>query len=118
MPSTPQEVTVIGEVHYPTSHLYETVLRRNDYINRSGGMTYKADDDRIYVVRANGAVLASKGGGWFRRVVSHNGIEPGDTIVVPLDADRIRPLKLFTDISQIVYQLGIAAASWNAVGVF
>ena len=118
VPSTPQEVTVIGEVHYPTSHLYETVLRRNDYINRSGGMTYKADDDRIYVVRANGAVLASKGGGWFRRVVSHNGIEPGDTIVVPLDADRIRPLKLFTDISQIVYQLGIAAASWNAVGVF
>ena len=118
VPSTPQEVTVIGEVHYPTSHLYETVLRRNDYINRSGGMTYKADDDRIYVVRANGAVLASKGGGWFRRVVSHNGVEPGDTIVVPLDADRIRPLKLFTDISQIVYQLGIAAASWNAVGVF
>jgi len=45
-------------------------------------------------------------------------ISPGDTIVVPLDVDRVRPITLWTNVSQIIYQLAIAAASAHAVGVF
>lgn len=115
VPATPQEVTVLGEVHYPTSHLYQSDLSQDEYIKRSGGQTYKADRDRMYVVRANGEVRTA-GGGWFGG--SRQAINVGDTIVVPLDADRIRPLVLWTSVTQILYQLALSAAAFNAVGVF
>lgn len=117
IPKQTQEVTIIGEIQYATSHLYNDELNRDDYINRSGGMTYKADADRIYIVRANGEVLSSEQSSeWFSE--NSNTIRPGDTIVVPLDAERMRPLTFWTNITQIFYQLGIAAAAWNTVGVF
>jgi polysaccharide export outer membrane protein len=115
VPSRSQEVTVLGEVLYPTSHMYEKGLDRNIYINMSGGYTYKADKKRIYIVRANGAVLADDKAGWFRKT---NQIHPGDTIVVPLNAERVRPLTLATNVAQILYQLGLTAAAWNTIGVF
>ncbi|MEK7323068.1 MAG: SLBB domain-containing protein [Pseudomonadota bacterium] len=115
VPAFTQEVTVIGEVFHPTSHLYRAGIERDEYINSSGGLTKKADDDRIYVVRANGAVMAGKSSSWFQR--DSVNIKPGDTIVVPLDVERLRPLTLWTSVSQIVYQFGLAIAAWNTVGV-
>ena len=38
-------------------------------------------------------------------------IEPGDTIVVPLDADKIDQLVLWRDMSQIFYQIALGAAA-------
>ena len=58
VPDERQEVTVLGEVQYATSHVYEPALGRDDYINRSGGLSQRADKKRIYVVRANGEVVA------------------------------------------------------------
>ncbi len=66
VPQTAQEVTVIGEVQSPTSHLYDASLGRDEYIRLSGGSTQKADDKRIYVVRANGSVETGSGSRWFR----------------------------------------------------
>lgn len=48
IPRKTQSVTVLDEVQYPTSYLFNTSLTRDEYINRSGGVTFKADDDRIY----------------------------------------------------------------------
>ena len=115
IPDKPQEVTVIGEVYYPTSHLFSSKYKRNDYIARSGGYTVKADKSRIYVVKANGEVIAPSGG-WFGS--GQQPIDVGDTIVVPLDAERVRPLYLWTSVSQIIYQAALAAAAFNAVGAF
>ncbi len=115
IPPVTQEVTVTGEVFYPTSHLYTRGLDRDRYVNMSGGATGKADAKRIYVIRADGSVESGKN--WFEDM-SADDIQPGDTIVVPLDVDRVRPITLWTNVSQIIYQLAIAAASANAVGVF
>lgn len=118
IPSVKQEVSVLGEVFYPTSHLYRGDLARRDYINLSGGMTRRADSSLIYVVRANGSVISAKAGrGWFSGSGAQT-IKPGDTIVVPVDVERVRPIALWTSVSQIVYQLALAAASANAVGIF
>lgn len=113
IPPESQEVTVIGEVQYATSHLYERNLDRNEYIAKSGGMTTKADDERVYVVRANGEVVAGSNSLFFSRSKGHD-IKPGDTIVVPLDTDRVRPLTLWTSATQILYNLAIAAAAVNS----
>jgi len=116
IPRKIQTVTVIGEVHQPTSLLYESGYSRNDYINRSGGTTYKADKKRIYVVRANGEVIAGDSSFW--SFEENTAIKPGDTIVVPLDAERMRPLTLWTSVTQIMYQIGVAVAAFNSAGIF
>jgi protein involved in polysaccharide export with SLBB domain len=117
VPKRTQEVTVIGEVQYATSHIYEPGLQRDDYIARSGGLTSQADKKLVYVVHANGSVVTGERSAWFRRS-SPVEMRPGDTIVVPIDADRVAPLARWASVSQIIYQLALAAASANAVGIF
>lgn len=109
VPRVTQEVTVIGEVQSSTSHLYDASLTRSDYVEMSGGLTPRADEDRIYVVRADGSVVASSGKAWF------NGgsvdIRPGDTIVAPLDTERMRPLPFWQAVTGILYNLAVSAAA-------
>jgi polysaccharide biosynthesis/export protein len=110
VPKFQQEVTVIGEVQSATSHLYSRELSREDYIALSGGMTRRADHSKIYVVHANGSVVANEGSRWFQTGSDH-GIKPGDTIVVPLDMERIPALPLWTAVTTIIYNVAIAAAA-------
>ena len=111
VPRVTQEVTVIGEVQSPTSHLYAENLGRADYIELSGGTTQRADKGRIYVVRADGSVV-SGGSAWFAGASAD--IEPGDTVVVPLDAERMRALPLWTAVTTIIYNLAVAVAAVNS----
>jgi protein involved in polysaccharide export with SLBB domain len=110
VPRVTQEVTVLGEVQSVTSHLYRADLGRDAYISMSGGLTQRADDDRIYVVRADGTVVAH-GNSWFGGGVR---IHTGDTIVAPLDTERMRPLPLWQAVTSIIYNLAIAAAAVNS----
>jgi polysaccharide biosynthesis/export protein len=110
VPKFQQQVTVIGEVQSATSHLYSPGLSRDDYISMSGGMTRRADGHKIYVVRANGSVVAKKGNRWFQ-TGSGDAIKPGDTIVVPLDLERLPPLPFWQAVTGILYNLAIAAAA-------
>jgi polysaccharide biosynthesis/export protein len=113
IPKQKQEVTVIGEVQNATSHFYRENLSRDDYIGLSGGVTRKADRGRIYIVRANGSVVSNEGGGWFRRS-GQVAMKPGDTVVVPLDTERMPALPLWQAVTNIVYNLAIAAAAVNS----
>jgi len=115
IPALTQEVTVTGEVFYPTSHLYRKGTDRSRYVEMSGGTTRKADSKHIYVVRADGSV--DTGGGWFSVTDKHD-IQPGDTIVVPLNVDLVRPIARLASISKIIFQLVVAAVGAKAVGVF
>ncbi|MDB2409804.1 SLBB domain-containing protein [Pseudomonadales bacterium] len=109
VPKQSQSVTVVGEVQYATSHIFESKLSVNDYIERSGGTNIKADKKRIYVVRANGSVFLPSESRWFKR--GDSAIQPGDTVVVPLDADRMKKLTLWASISEIVYRMALGAAA-------
>lgn len=110
VPTHTQVVTVIGETQQNTSHLFRESMSRDDYINMSGGLTRRADKRRIYVVRANGGVIASGQSRWLGRGGQVD-IRPGDTIVVPLDADKMRPMTFWTNVTQILYQGAIAVAA-------
>jgi protein involved in polysaccharide export with SLBB domain len=113
VPEFRQEVAVLGEVQYPTSHIYEPGLERDDYVGRSGGLTSRADKGRVYVVRANGEVVTGGGARWFSRGTGLE-IQPGDTVVAPIEVDRLRPLALWASVTQIAYNLAIAAAAVNS----
>ncbi|KZY73991.1 hypothetical protein A3742_16210 [Oleiphilus sp. HI0071] len=109
VPSRKNSVTIIGEVQLPISQVYEPALDYSDYIARSGGMTSKADDERIYIIKANGGVQLPENGHWFASNDAQ--INPGDTIVVPLDADKLDSIVLWRDVSQIFYQIALGAAA-------
>ena len=108
VPKMTDEVTILGEVQSPTSHVFIAGLTRDDYISKSGGTTQNADHKRIYIVRANGDVVAGYRSGWFRRSQSFE-MRPGDTIVVPLDTYRVPALPLWQAITTIIYNLAIGA---------
>ncbi|MFV1874114.1 MAG: SLBB domain-containing protein [Oleiphilus sp.] len=109
LPKKKNSVTIVGEVQLPISQVYENDMGYFDYIERSGGLTNKADEERIYIIKANGGVQIPKSTNWFAN--NSQTLEPGDTIVVPLDADRVDEVILWRDMSQIFYQIALGAAA-------
>jgi len=115
IPELQQAVTVVGEVNHPTSHLYAYQNDAFDYIKMSGDITSKSDEDLVYVVKANGSALKE---GYAANV------EPGDTVVVPLDVEKVPYLKSWVEVSAVVSNLVNpaasivnAAAAWKAAEV-
>ena len=85
-----------------------------DYISLSGGLKERAADDRIYIIKANGSVKIPNSGSWFA-VNDSQLLEAGDTIVVPMNADYMDNLTLWSTATQIVYQLGVAVAAISSI---
>ena len=119
IPTKPQEVTVIGEVNSSTSHLFDTKLTLEQYINRSGGAKKNADLEQIYVIKSSGAVVtASSNDNSFFRGDKHSTISAGDTIVVPIDTESTSTMEVWTSVTQITSQLAITLASFKTLGIF
>lgn len=110
VPSKRDSISVVGEVNYSTTHLYKAGISVDDYLELSGGLKARADDDRIYIIKANGAVTIPNSGNWFAPG-NEQMLEPGDTIVVPMDAGHMDKLTLWSTATQILYQLGVAVAA-------
>ncbi|RZM81156.1 SLBB domain-containing protein [Pseudoalteromonas rubra] len=114
VPGKQDSVSIIGEVNYASSHLFKPNLDINDYLALSGGTKARADEDRIYVIKSNGAVFVPQSSGWFA-VNSQNKLSPGDTIVVPLDSSHMDNLTLWSTTTQILYQAGVALAAISSL---
>ncbi|OSM04280.1 SLBB domain-containing protein [Magnetofaba australis] len=119
IPSRSDEVTVLGEVVYPTSHQFRKDLTADDYLDLSGGLNSFADKKAMYVVRANGQVQTKRhvgafGSAWF--AVSDLELGPGDTLVVPIDAKpRMGIMEYLKEASSILYNLSVTAAALRTV---
>ncbi|MDZ7925068.1 MAG: SLBB domain-containing protein [Marinagarivorans sp.] len=113
IPRYKPSVTVIGEVQYPTSHFYDNKLNADEYIKRSGGTKKHADKKRIYIVKANGRVVEPSNSKWFK--AKSGSIEPGDTIVIPVDTDRADGLEVWAKSTQILYQIALGAAAISSL---
>lgn len=108
IPSEQSSISVIGEVQFASAHRFKEGLTVEDYINLSGGLKGKADDERIYIIKSDGSVQIPKSS-WFS--VSSTQLQPGDTVVVPLDSQYIDSLNLWTQATQIIYQISVAIAA-------
>ena len=110
VPTFQNVISVAGQVQMPTSHVFDPALSIQDYLDRSGGTKKQADTDRIYVIKANGAVMLPGSNYWFSR--SDQALEPGDTIIAPIDTDYLDSLSTWSTATQMMYQLGVA---WAAI---
>ncbi|HBH7915819.1 TPA: SLBB domain-containing protein [Vibrio parahaemolyticus] len=106
VPTFRSTISIMGEVQVPITYLLDNKLDVDDYLNKAGGAKKQADEDRIFVVRADGSVYKPTSGYWFGN--NHEELKPGDTIVVPIDTDYRDALSTWTAATQILYQTGVA----------
>ncbi|MDG6773611.1 SLBB domain-containing protein [Thiomicrorhabdus sp. ZW0627] len=116
VPKRSNEVVIMGEVSRTISVVHEAGKRATDYIAMSGGLSKRADSDSIYIVHGDGAIDHLKLG-WFS---TGNDIDilPGDTIVVPMDVERMNPLITWSSVSKILANFAVTGATMKAIGVF
>ena len=113
IPTMSDTVTVIGEVLNPNTFVYEPNTTVDSYLEKAGGFTQVADEDHVYLVKANGEA---------RRVDSSffegnkKEVFKGDTIVIPMKLEIVSNIKYAKDVTSILYQLAVTAASLHTVG--
>jgi polysaccharide export outer membrane protein len=57
-------------------------------------------------------VVATSNNRWFGN--GGNGIKPGDTIVVPVDTERLPALPMWSAVTSIIYNIAVAVAAVNS----
>lgn len=100
---------MIGAVYNPTALIFdpkEPDVRR--YLELTGGPTRDAEEKSMYVVRVNGTVVSKQSMGWFGSF-ENIALNPGDTILVPEKIIRPSYMRDIKDITQILYQIAVAA---------
>ena len=114
IPKNKQSISVIGEVYVSNTHLYDERLNVADYVRLSGGMTDFADESNIYIIKSDGSIISPSQitSGFFRS--SSSQLTSGDTIVVPLEIGSFNQIRAATEITQIIYQMALAAAAVNS----
>jgi polysaccharide export outer membrane protein len=108
VPKKPDFVMVMGQVNNPTAFQFQPGKGTSFYIRIAGGKSRFGDLGNVYVVKADGSVNVRRGAR----------IDPGDVIIVPEDLERFGGMRFLLDLSQILYQIGLAAASAHTIGVF
>lgn len=116
VPSAPSTVNVVGSVFNQNSFLFHQNARTHYYLQMAGGPNAYADRKRMFIIRANGAVISHESvqSGWgdeFDRLSMY----PGDTLVVPDKSVKPSALRNVLDVSQFVSQFAFTAAAINVL---
>jgi len=114
----PMVVQVTGSVFNQNAFVYDGSRNVSDYIKLAGGFTDNADKKKVYILKADGSAVRPGKGilgiRWNRdkhKWDSGRGtLDPGDIIVVPEKLERIAWLRETKDITQILFQIAVAAA--------
>ena len=116
VPMKRDEIIVMGEVSRASSFLFQEDLTISDYLAQSGGLSKLADEDSIFVVHADGSI-EKYNTGFFGVSDANIKIKPGDTIVVPMDVERVNPLVTWTAISKVLANFAVTAATLKTIGI-
>ena len=114
IPAHNETVSVYGEVFSPNSFIFDPHLSSDDYLEKAGGLTKRADDESVYMVYANGeATKVDVDSFW-----GGKNVPQGSSLIVPMKVNETSNLLLWKEVTQLVYQLAITTVSLNAVGAF
>jgi protein involved in polysaccharide export with SLBB domain len=77
-----------------------------DYLDLAAGTTVRADKRETYVVRADGSVdrIAAKRSLLSFTSVQDSSLQPGDTIIVPVNEEYQPVLSRYKEVSTVVFQ--------------
>lgn len=121
LPPVPTAVGVFGSVFNSGSFLYDRSRAVEDYLRLAGGPTRGADEDSVFLVRANGTVVSAlQSKNWWHRnrELLSTPVLPGDTVFVPEDNDKYAFMQITKDWTQIFFQIGVGLAGMKtAIGL-
>ena len=107
-------VMVNGQVFNPTAVSFRPGRSAKWYLSQAGGVTQLADKKAVFVVRADGSVIAAKnnGSGWWGGDPMSTTLRAGDMIVVPEKAPKIggRNWAQIMQSAQLASSLALAVA--------
>ena len=117
VPTEPRYVLILGDVYNQISVPYIPGKTVAYYLNQAGGPGKNADLDNIYIIKANGRVVARRNYEKFLQIAWKDNklffggdfleatVEQGDTIVVPSEL-RVPTMwrPLIRDVVQIIFQ--------------
>lgn len=111
IPSEPISVNIVGEVASPGSVMFDVERGINDYLEMAGGLKDTASQNQIYVVKFDGSAQTLD-----KKLFSRSYIlEPGDTIVVPIDTSKGELLDLSVVVSGLLSNLALSAAALSQI---
>ena len=128
IPKVSNLILVHGEVLYPNAQVHNSRTSLQSYIENAGGFSDNADTKSILVVHPDGSIhivgktdkrqpssslVQSRLNGLQVKVHTHQSgigtkLEPGDEVLV-LPKANVKSLQVSKDITQILYQIAIAA---------
>ena len=111
IPALSKMVHVTGEVLNPTTFNIEKNKNYFDYISYSGGLTDFSKDDDIIIIKSSGIVIKGSTSWFSDNTLVDYKIESDDIIYVPYDYTKHENWNLSKDVTQILYQLGLASAA-------
>jgi protein involved in polysaccharide export with SLBB domain len=107
-------VMVNGQVFNPTAVSYRPGHSAKWYLSQAGGVTQIADKKAVFVIRADGSVIAAKNNnsGWWGGDPMSANLRAGDMIVVPEKAPKIggRNWALLMQSAQVASSVALAVA--------
>lgn len=108
IPKKPGTVMVDGSVYNPTAITFRSGKNTGWYLRQAGGPTNMANKKGIFVIRADGSVIAGSGG-LFSGGTENAALQPGDMVVVPEKAFSTNTKwKTTLEGAQLAYAVGIA----------
>ncbi len=121
IPERPVQVQVMGSVYNQNAFVYNPKTSVSAYLKKAGGLTRDANAKELYVLKVDGTAISKRGGAplgvrwdsedslWTGGGFMSMRLDPGDTIVVPEKMEKIAWLRGVKDITQILYQIAVAA---------
>jgi len=112
MPKRPNHVLAMGDVLNPGALQFVKGKKVRQYLAETGGIQASADESRLFLVYPNGVARPVSRRLWG---TSNETLPPGTTIVVPKDTDPLAALQLTREVTAILSQFALSAASFAVV---
>ncbi|HIH75162.1 MAG TPA: hypothetical protein HA306_08355 [Methanosarcina sp.] len=119
IPKMPNTVAVSGSVLSPGAFVYNEKMDWNEYVKMTGGYLANADKGNIYIMKVDGIAQkvsddamkwSSKNDRWeFSYFSGGKQLDPGDTIIVPDNYNRIPWMRNIKDVTQVMMQIAVTA---------
>ncbi|WP_444903968.1 polysaccharide biosynthesis/export family protein [Microbulbifer sp. CnH-101-E] len=108
VPVKSSTVSVVGEVIFPTSLVYNKKLTLENYIELAGGFANNANQDELVILHLDGTINRINKKDFDSRLGDE--LRPGDEIMVMPEFNSSE-LQVTKDVTEILYRIAIGAAA-------
>lgn len=108
VPVKTSTISVVGEVIFPTSLVYNDGRTLEDYIELAGGFANNANEDELVILHLDGTISRIDDSDFDNRLAGT--LRPGDEIMV-MPKIQSSELQVSKDVTEILYRIAVGTAA-------